>query len=307
MELESVCSRRGKKTSLIAGSMGLPSSISKSSNSSCSTAAATRTRKHGRAHSVSSRSSTRSNVASPLPSFTLSPKTGHVLRHSSDGGSGGGFGFGVDGDEDDHGGRRIIGRPGGGGSVMSVSSSLSPIRQVRHGGGGGGGGQPLRPIGPRAVVLADNRRLDLDLVAAAPAASSAVPESLVYGSGRGGLGVGEGDGHEDTTAAKLERLHSLSAAFDSAASTTPPTLAATVSSKSEDQARTRQARPQRHARNAAAPGVGVLLDPPPAPPTLAATVASVSEGVAVRHLKRQQRSNKSPRPPGATSSAEISA
>eukprot|EP00752_Nemacystus_decipiens_P008583 g7664.t1 len=284
IELESVYSRRGKKTSLIAGSVGLPSSIVRKRSSG----AAGRT--HGRAHSVSSsRESALSgySAASTLPSFTLSPRTGHVLRHSSGGGGVGGFGFGGGGD-DGGGGRRQNRRPGGGpGSAMSLSSSLSPIRQVRHGrssGADAGGVHPFRVIGARAV---SDRRLDL------ATASSSMPESLVDGN-RGGA-----EGDEDTTAAKLERLHSLSAAFD-AAPGGPPTLAATARFNSEGHA-ARRARPRRQDRNTAGAG---QLDPPPLAPTLAANATSVREDAAARQLQQQQQRRR--KKPHAGEASEIS-
>lgn len=215
---------------------------------------------HGRTLTVSSVVST-SAARSTLPPLTQSPRTGHASRRST-----GGDGFGFGGDD---GGRRQNRRPG---SDVSMSSSLSPVRQVKRGGGGGGGDQPFRTIGGRAV---SDRRFEL------AAESSAVPESLAYG-GRGA------EGDEDTTAAKLKRLHSLSAGFDAAPA--PPTLAATVRSRSDGHAIQRVS-PQRHTASAATPIKSGLLNPPLSAPKRASVLNSASEG-GVGRQPRQQREKK---------------
>ena len=243
--MESVYSRRSKKTSLIAGSIGLPSSMKKSS--AAAVGGRRRAAHHGRALSVSSVAS--SNLGSMRPPSALSPRNGQVLRRSSGGG-----------------GRLKHRRPG---SDMPLSSSVSPVRQIRRD-DGGGGHRSLRAIGPRAAT---SRRLEL------ASASSSMPESLVGGSGPGNNGA-EGR-RQDTTAAKLERLHSLSAGLGAAPAT--PTLIETVRSTSEGDVIRRKGKPQgRTASTAAAaaarPSAGGLLDPLPTAPKLDATTNSVSEG-----------------------------
>ncbi|CAN0196672.1 unnamed protein product [Scytosiphon promiscuus] len=248
VELESVYSQRTKKTSLVAGALGLgmphrrtrerhsraPGDGSDLAPSSLCRSSATAGSAFGAVHNRRSQPADRSNSSNGGGNGKRERQVakGHVVRRSTGtweiGGGGGG-------------GRDHRHEPVG----STLSSSLSPVRHIRRSSAGGGGGvgggrvtEARRAVGQRTISA---RQLGSDR-----------HDGGATRARRSSTGAEMFDDGGDTTASKLERLHSLS--------------------------RQREGR-----RGVAAGGGGGTLDDFPAPPKL---VVSVSEGVARAAKKR---------------------
>ena len=221
--MESVYSQRGK-TSLVAGSLGLPSINNRRSSAAVRPA-------HGRALSIGSVSLS-SGITGDRPQVAMPRRPEHILRRSSGGGGGNG--------------RESL-QSWYADSSLAKSSSVSPpgrIKTRRRGGGGGGGGPIMLEIGPREV--SDRHTTE----------SSAVPTSLRYGDGS----VADA---EDTTAGKLARLHTLTREFGPP-SPASPSPAGTLDAAGRSPGARRRSRGRRNTGTSSSAGLLDPPPPPPA-------------------------------------------